>query len=96
VGVAGYYVAQNRKVLPAAEPSNLIAPSLKQDGPVTIRFRTGMVIGSVQDRPHDPNYRLLEKAGLVKVGKDKGRVTPIILTEAGRRLLAEIPGVSQT
>jgi hypothetical protein len=50
VGVAGYYVAQNRKVLPAAEASNLIAPSLKQDGPVTIRFRTGMVIGSVQDR----------------------------------------------
>jgi hypothetical protein len=55
-----------------------------------------MGIGSVPDRPHGPNYRLLEKAGLVKVGKDKGRVTPIILTEAGRRLLAEIPGVSQS
>jgi len=57
VGVAGYYVMQNRKVLPAAEASNLIASSLKQDGPVTIQFKVGPVVGSVQDRPHGPNYR---------------------------------------
>lgn len=96
VGVAAYYVLENRKVLPAAEAGNLIAFSLKKDGPVTIQFRSGNVIGSVQDRPHDPNYRLLEKAGLLKVGKDKGRVTPITLTPAGRKLLAEIPGVRQS
>ena len=96
VGVAGYYVMQNRKVLPAAEASNLIASSLKQDGPVTIQFKVGPVVGSVQDRPHDPNYRLLEKAGLITIGKDKGRVTPITLTAAGSKLLAELPGVSQT
>jgi len=96
VGVAGYYVMQNRKVLPAAEASNLIASSLKQDGPVTIQFKVGPVVGSVQDRPHGPNYRLLEKAGLITVGKDNGRVTPVTLTAAGSELLAELPGVSQT
>jgi hypothetical protein len=95
VGVAAYYVVQNRKVLPVTEASNLIESSLKKDGPVMIQFRTGMVIGSVADRPHDPNYRLLEKAGLVKVGKDKGRATPISLTPAGSQLLTEIAGVSQ-
>jgi hypothetical protein len=96
VGVAGYYVVQNRKVLPTAEASSLIAASLKKDGPVTIQFRTGLVTASVLDKPHDPNYRLLEKAGLVKIGNDRGRTTPISLTPAGQKLFAEIPGVRQT
>jgi len=96
VGVAGYYVIQNRKVLPAAEASDLIASSLKEDGAVTIQFKIGSVVGSVQDRPHDANYRLLEKAGLIVIGKDKGRITPIALTAAGRKLFSEIPGVHQS
>jgi hypothetical protein len=96
VGVAAYYVVQNRKVLPAAEASTLIQSSLKHDGPVTIQFKVGLVVASVQDRPHGPNYRLLEKAGLITIGKDKGRVTPITLTTAGRKLMADLPGVTQT
>jgi hypothetical protein len=96
VGVAGYYVVQNRKVLPTTEASSLITSSLKQDGPVTIQFKVGLVVASVQDRPHGPNYRLLEKAGLLAIGKDKGRVTPVTLTAAGNKLFAELPGVSQT
>jgi hypothetical protein len=96
VGVAGYYVIQNRKVLPVAEASTLITSSFRQDGPVTIQFKAGPVIGSVQDRPHDANYRLLERAGLVRIGKDKGRITPIAVTAAGTKLFADIPGVKQT
>jgi len=96
VGVAAYYVLENRKVLPATEAGNLISESLKSDGPVTIHFKTGMVVASVQDRPHDPNYRLLEKAGLLDIGKDKGRFTPVTLTAAGRKMLAEIPGVKES
>ena len=96
VAVAGYYVVENRKVLPAAEAGNLISDSLKKDGPVTIHIRTGLVVASVQDRPHDPNYRLLEKAGVLNVGKDKGRTTPVTLTAAGRKLLSEIPNVKET
>jgi len=95
VGVAGYYVIENRKVLPAAEAGNLISDSLKSDGPVTFHFKTGMVVASVQDRPHDANYRLLEKAGLINIGKDKGRFVPVTLTAAGRKLLADVPGVKE-
>jgi biopolymer transport protein ExbD len=40
VGVAAYYIVQNQKVLPTAEAGNLIAASLKKDGPVTIQIRT--------------------------------------------------------
>ena len=96
VGVAGYYVIQNRKVLPTTEASNLISSSLKKDGPVTIQFRTGMVIASVADRSHGPGYQLLEKAGLLNIGKDKGRATPVTLTAQGRKFLEELPGVSKT
>lgn len=96
VGVAAYYVVQNQKVLPATEASNLIVNSLKEGGPVTIQFRTGMVIASVAERPHGPNYRLLEKAGLLNIGKDKGRATPVTLTAQGRKLMADLPGVSKS
>src|ERR1700746_3335389 len=88
VGVAAYYVVQNQKVLPATEASNLIANSLKEGGPVTIQFRTGMVIASVAERPRGPNYRLLEKAGLLNVGKDKGRGTPAPPTSDWRSVIA--------
>ena len=94
--VAGYYVVENRKVLPTAEAGNLIAESLKADGPATLHFETGRVIATVQEKPHDPNYRLLEKAGLLKIGKAQGRVTPVDLTPTGRKQLAAIPGVIQT
>jgi hypothetical protein len=96
VGVAGYYVIQNKKVLSAVEADSLITASLKADGPVTIHFATGRVVASVQERPHDANYRLLEKAGLLNVGKDSGRITPITLTAKGRELLEQIPGVVKT
>jgi hypothetical protein len=46
-------------------------------------------------KPHDPNYRLLEKAGLLKLGKDKGRITPVTLTSKGERQIAEIAGTNR-
>src|ERR1700740_2417388 len=84
VGVAAYYVGQNQKVLPLSEASSLITKSLKETGPVPIQFRTGMVIASVAERPHGPNYRLLEKAGLLNVGQAQGRATPVAPNSGGR------------
>jgi hypothetical protein len=99
VGVAGYFVLQSRKVLSNTEASVIAVSALNAQGPATIRFHTGMVKGSVDDKPHDPNYRLLEKAGLIKLGKDTGAygtITPVVITQEGQRLLGEIPGVTQT
>jgi len=96
VGVAAYYLVENRKVLPASEAALLIEQSLKADGPATIHFETGKVVATVQDRPYDANYRLFEKAGLMKIGKDNGHFTPVELTAAGDKMLAEIPGVLNT
>jgi hypothetical protein len=98
VGVAGYYVLQSHKVLTNWEASEVAASVLKLQGPATVRFHTGIVKSSVDDNPHDPHYRLLEKAGLVRIGKDTGpykTITPIELTAQGKRLLEEIPGVTK-
>src|SRR5262245_33734368 len=96
VGVAAYYDLQNSTVLTATEADNEISASLKPDGPVTMHFKTGKVAASVQQRPHDANYRLLEKAGLLKIGTDNGRFTPVELTNKGEALFGEIPGVVKT
>src|SRR5258705_10570881 len=93
VVVAGYYVIQNKRVISVVEANSLITASLKSDGPVTIHFQTGRVAASMQERPQDANYRLFEKAGLVKIGKDNGHFTPGELTQSGRAFFAEIPGV---
>jgi flagellar basal body-associated protein FliL len=72
VGIAGYYLIQSRKVVSKQEARSIIAASLREQGPATIQFRTGMVKASVEEKPHDPHYKLLEKAGIVRLGKDTG------------------------
>ncbi len=98
VGVAGYYVLESRKVLTNQEAAQIATSILKLQGPATLRFHTGIIKSSVDDKPHDPHYRLLEKAGLVHIGQDTGpykTITPIELTDQGKRLLEEIPGVTK-
>lgn len=97
VGVAGYYLVQNRKVLSMQEATQVAASVLKEQGPATLRFHTGLVKSSVDDDPTAVHYRLLEKAGLVKVGKGQGTygsTYPVALTPAGEELLKHIEGVT--
>jgi hypothetical protein len=98
VGVSAYYVMQSRKVLTNQEAAEVAVSVFKLQGPATLRFHTGIIKSSVDDKPHDPHYRLLEKAGLVRIGKDTGpykTITPVELTDQGKRLLEEIPGVTK-
>ncbi|HXY03201.1 MAG TPA: hypothetical protein VEI49_06450 [Terriglobales bacterium] len=97
VGVAGYYLIQNRKVLSMEEATQVAASVLKQQGTVTLRFHTGLVKSSVDDNPQGPHYRLLDKTGLVVVGKAQGAygtTYPIALTTAGQEFLKRIDGVT--
>ena len=96
VGVAIFYVMQSRQVLTNEEARPAIIASLKDLGPVTIHFETGVVKASVEEKPRDPNYRLFEKNGLLKLGKDQGWKTPVSLTPKGEAMLAEVPGVQKS
>lgn len=58
-------------------------------GPETVRFHVGFVRPGMGDQPFDPHYRLLEKAGLVKLGKPTYKGLDVKLTPAGAELLRE-------
>lgn len=95
VGVALYFVIQSRKVLTSAEANPLVVGILEAQGPITVRFQTGLVKGS--SNPRDPQYRLLEKAGYLKLGKDTANwKTPVSLTPKGEAFLGSLAGVKKS
>jgi hypothetical protein len=96
VGVSLYFVAESKKVLSAAEASPVVLASLDSQASPTLRFATGIIKASVGDKPHDPHYRLLEKHGFLKIGKDQNWKTPVSLTSQGQAFLGEIAGVKQS
>lgn len=73
----------------------MVTAALQGSGPAAIHFRTGLVISSVDEKPGDPNYRLLEKAGIIKLAK-AGRASLVTLTPGEERLMAEIPGFKKS
>jgi len=96
VGVALYFVAESRKVLTTAEAAPVILASLESQGQPMLRFQTGTIKSSVGDNPRGPQYRLLEKAGYLKVGKDVNWKTPVSLTRQGEAFLADLEGVKKS
>jgi hypothetical protein len=96
VGVSLYFVAESRRVLSTAEATPVVQALLDGQKPATLHFQTGIVKGSVGEKPHDPHYRLLEKQGYLKIGKDTNWKTPVSLTPKGQAFLAEIAGVKRS
>jgi len=97
VGLAGYHLRESRKVLTVPDAANAVINVLKAQGPATIRFHTGLLVSSVADKPTEPHYRLLEKAGILKTGHGIafGRPVPVALTPKGEQLLSQISGVKR-
>lgn len=93
-GVIYYAVHENNKSMSQTEASQLITSILKTKGPSTLHFRTGLVKQTVEEKPFDPHYRLLEKAGLIKTAKRDGGLQ-VTLTSAGEKALGDIKGVSR-
>jgi predicted transcriptional regulator len=96
VGVAAYYLAQSRKVLTTPEATTAVSEILKTQGPTTVTFHTGLVAKNFDDDPHDARYRLLEKAGVISISKDKGPKAKISVTAKGEEMLKAISGVKHT
>lgn len=99
VGVAAYFIIDSRKVLTTETASTIAESVLKNQGPVTLAFHTGLIKGSVAETGHSPHYQLLEKAGLVKVGPDQGTYKTdnlVELTPKGEAFLKQIKDVTQS
>src|SRR5690242_9854482 len=85
VGLIAYVVMQSRQHLAPADAAQVVSSLLRAQGPASVQFHGGMVVPSVNDRPTDPHYRLLEKAGLLKLGKPQGRATPVVVNAAAEK-----------
>lgn len=71
LGSIGWWVKQSRAVLSPQQATTLVNEILKAQGPATVKFYTGMVQPSIDEKPNDPHYRLLEKGGYLKLEKQK-------------------------
>jgi hypothetical protein len=96
VGTVTYVLFQVRGKTPlsAQEASGIVTAALQGPGPAVIHFRTGLVKND--EKLPDPNYRLLEKAGIVKLGKAPEDSVLVSLTPEGERLLTGIPGFKKS
>jgi hypothetical protein len=89
VGTVGYVVfeARSRTPLSAAQATPIVAAAIQGLGPAVLHFQTGVVKCTADESKADLNYRLLEKAGLVKLGKPAKGSVKVTLTPEGERLL---------
>lgn len=94
LGVVAYVVLEirARQPLSAKEAGSVVESILKAQGPAITHFHSGLVMPSVDEKPRDPHYRLLEKAGVVKTSKATGGGTMVTLTPLGQRLATSISG----
>jgi hypothetical protein len=93
-GLAAYVLLQVRGKTPlsAQQASGIATAALQGRGPAIIHFHTGLVKPSDGEKPGDANYRLLEKAGIVKLAKAAGGSAVVTLTPAGESLLTSVAG----
>lgn len=83
-----YVVTEATRQMPPEEAAALVSQVLEARGPATIHFHCGDVAPSADEKPGDPHYRLLEKAGIVRVRRT-GAAYRIALTDEGERRLAQ-------
>lgn len=87
-GVVYYAIHESKKKMTETEASALITSILKTKGPAILHFRTGLIKQSVDEKPFDPHYKLLEKAGLITTAKRDGGLF-VTLTSAGDHVLTD-------
>jgi hypothetical protein len=68
---------------------------LKAQGGGQIHFSVGTVVSSVDDKPNDPHYKLLAKAGILVIKPKSWNSIITTLTPAGEKVLGDIPGVEK-
>lgn len=96
VGVAGYFLSENKTALTPLQAASAVTSSLKSHGSTVISFHVGMIKERSDESPRDLRYQLLGKAGIISVGVAADAGTPVTLTPAGTRMLRKIAGVKRT
>lgn len=92
VGSVGYWIVQSRQVLTQQQATTIVTDILKAQGPSTVKFYTGPLQPSFDEKPSDPHYKLLEKGGYLTLAKQKkGNTVNVALTAKAEQELAGFP-----
>ncbi len=83
VGGIGYFIMESKRSVSQQEASRIVSDILKAQGPAKVHFHVGKVEPSMDEKPFDPHYRLLEKIGMVKLGKPTYKGIDVTLTSKG-------------
>ena len=94
-GTIFYFFKTAREVLSVPVATTSVNQILKAQGNGTITFSVGKIVSSVNEKPNDPHYKLLAKAGIVNVQQKSYNTIIANLTPAGEKLLGEISGVEK-
>ncbi len=96
-GFIFYFVRSATEVLTVPVATTAIGDILKAQGPAVVHFSTGKVDPSINGGP-EPNYKLLEKAGVIAVAAPKAKgwaALTVTMTGPGETLLNSIDGVTK-
>jgi len=94
-GTIFYFVKTAREVLTVPVATTSISEILKFQGGGKIHFSTGTIVSSMNEKPMDPHYKLLAKAGIVTIKPKSWNSIYSNLTPAGEKVLGEIKGVNK-
>jgi hypothetical protein len=94
-GTIFFFVKTSREVLSQPVATAAINQILKAQGDGKVTFSVGTLVSSVNEKPNDPHYQLLAKAGILNVNRKSYNTIVASLTPAGEKLLSEIPGVEK-
>lgn len=93
VGGFGVVIFQSKQTVKLGEATAAIETRLKVTAPVSVTFHTGNISYGAPEKPNDPQYKLLEKAGIIRIGKGKGYAAQVDLTRAGGDFVAALASV---
>jgi hypothetical protein len=94
-GTIFYFVKGARDVLSVPAATTAINQVLKTQGPSTLHFSVGTLVSSVNEKPLDPHYKLLAKAGVVTTRPRGANGLIVALTDGGAKMLDGIEGVQK-
>ena len=95
-GTIYYFVKGSKQVLSQEQATVAVNEILKGQGDAHIRFSTGLIVASMNEKPTDPHYTLLTKAGVLETKKKSWNSITSAMTPAGQKLLDSITGVEKT
>ena len=96
VGGAIYFFVRGANAkLTTPVATTAINEILKSQPPAEIKFTTGTVTSSVNEKPLDPHYKLLAKTGVLVTKPKSWNSIISTLTPAGEKMLSNIDGVEK-